>query len=115
MENKYIYNAIVTNVVDGDTFDVDIDLGFSVTVSQRIRLYNIDAFETSLRGGTTPQEKEKGLEAKKLLTDLLVGNSVVLETVQDKQGKYGRYLANIYIENRSVASILLEHKFVKTP
>ena len=113
LKNTYIYNAFVHNVIDGDTFDVTIDLGFSVTSFQRIRLYGIDAYETSLRRGTTPEEKEKGLAAKHLLQERLEGKNVVLETIQDKQGKYGRYLANVYIDGESVADILTKHAFVK--
>ena len=113
-KKEYIYNAVVTNVVDGDTFDVSIDLGFNVTIFQRVRLYEVDAYETSLRRGTTQQEKQKGIEAKYFLTSLLENKPVVLETIQDKQGKYGRYLAKLFINGTSVGDILKEKEFVKS-
>ena len=89
------YEAEVTNVVDGDTVDVDIDLGFSVFVQHRLRLAGIDAPEK--RGDT----RKAGKEAKKHLEMLIKKLSPVqVMTIRsrsgkDKQGKYGRYLARL--------------------
>lgn len=111
---QYIYNATVKNVVDGDTFDLEVDLGFSVKVKHRIRLHGIDAYETSLRGGTTEDEKRKGIEAKAFLIDRILNKKVIIETVKDKQGKYGRYLANVCHEGKMVSEMLVEKGYVKS-
>ena len=61
------YRATCVHVSDGDTIDLaDMDLGFGITMTQtqRFRLAGINTYETSLRGGTTPEEKEIGLKAK---------------------------------------------------
>lgn len=57
-EHLYHYDAVVTNIVDGDTVDMEISLGFSLTIKERIRLAGIDAPE--VRG----EEREKGLEKR---------------------------------------------------
>jgi len=110
---KYIYNATVTKVIDGDTFDLEIDLGFSVKVKHRIRLHGIDAYETSLRGGTTEEEKKKGIEAKAFLIDRILNKKVIIETIKDKKGKYGRYLANVCHDGKMVSEMLIEKGYCK--
>lgn len=110
---QYIYKAIVTKVVDGDTFDLEIDLGFDVKVKHRIRLYGVDAYETSLRAGTTEEEKRKGIEAKEFLIERILCKEVVIETIKDKKGKYGRYIANVCIDGKMVSELLLERGYVK--
>lgn len=110
---QYIYNATVTKVIDGDTFDLEIDLGFSVKVKHRIRLHGIDAYETALRGGTTEDEKRKGIEAKAFLIDRILNKKVIIETVKDKQCKYGRYLANVCIDGKMVSEMLVEKGYCK--
>ncbi len=109
----YIYNAIVTKVVDGDTLDLEVDLGFSVKVEHRIRLHGVDAYETSLRGDTTEEEKQKGIEAKAFLIERLLRKKVVIETIKDKKGKYGRYLANVCIDGKMVSEMLVKKGYVK--
>lgn len=88
----YLYNATVVKVVDGDTVDLDIDLGFYMKTRQRIRLANIDAPE--MRG----KEKQQGKEAKAFLKELLLteDNKVQVETV--KTGKFGRWLGVLYLK-----------------
>jgi len=90
----YEYKAIVTNVVDGDTVDVDIDLGFGVWIrDERIRLMGIDTAETRTSNAT---EKSWGIAAKDLVTSLTGSNkSVIIKTEKDKSGKYGRILGTI--------------------
>ena len=85
------YNCTIVKVVDGDTVDVDIDLGFGVWLKkQRIRLYGIDTPESRTRD---LEEKKYGLGAKAFVeTHLPVGSTRTLTTVQDKTGKYGRIL-----------------------
>lgn len=80
------YNAIVDNVVDGDTVDLSIDLGFSVWHKARVRLLGVD----------TPEKWfEYGKVVKQYVTQSLEGKKV--EIVSTKTDKYGRYLVQIYM------------------
>ena len=89
----YRYNASVLKVVDGDTIDAMIDLGFSVWVKKRIRLYGIDAPETRTRN---LEEKALGLASKARLKELLKDRKVKLETSKEGKGKFGRILATVW-------------------
>ncbi len=94
---KYIYRAKLERVVDGDTIDALIDVGFDVWVKKRIRYKGIDTWESRTRN---LEEKKKGLAAK-------ARNKQLLEEVSSKSGyfrlksygvgKYGRVLADIFI------------------
>ncbi len=90
----YEYNCTITRVVDGDTIDVDIDLGFGTwRCGERIRLYGVDTPECRTRD---KQEKAAGLLAKKFVQDALhVGGTYKLETRE--KGKFGRFLGVIKI------------------
>jgi micrococcal nuclease len=88
--NAYLYRGTVLRVVDGDTVDIELDLGFSLSFKQRFRLYAINAPE--LRGA----EREAGIKSKEALQEMIEGKKVLIRTYKDKQGKYGRYLAYIY-------------------
>ena len=88
------YMATIVGVVDGDTVDCDIDLGFGVWLkNQRIRLYGINAPETRTKD---LEEKKAGIEAKLRLIAMM-SNKFLLTTVKDKKGKYGRILGIINI------------------
>ena len=95
----YVYQLSNIRVIDGDTIDADIDLGFRITVRKRIRLYGIDAPETRLQSKIKnledrKNEKSLGLSAKARVSEICSTNSVYLESV--KIGKYGRVVGNIY-------------------
>jgi micrococcal nuclease len=93
---QYHYRAIVQSVYDGDTCTVDIDLGLNAWIhNEKIRLYGINAPE--LR----KDEREKGLKSRDFLRSIIDGKEVVIQTVRDKKGKYGRYLANIWYKDES--------------
>lgn len=87
----------VHKVVDGDTIDVDIDLGFNVSFYQRVRLAGIDTPESRT---TDKYEKELGLEVKKKLGELLSGaKDIVIRTEKpDSTEKYGRILGWLFID-----------------
>jgi len=87
----------VHKVVDGDTIDVDIDLGFNVSYYQRVRLAGIDTPESRT---TDKYEKELGLEVKKKLGELLSNaKDVVIRTEKpDSTEKYGRILGWLYLD-----------------
>lgn len=97
----YTYHAEVTEVIDGDTVRANIDLGFHIWVrDEKLRLYAIDAPELRRYGAgakVTDEEKAAGKAAKAALVELIEGREITLCTVQDGKGKYGRYLAQIYL------------------
>ena len=102
------YNAKVTKVVDGDTIDLAIDLGFDIWYNSRIRLYGINTPESGTRD---LEEKKRGLAAKDRVLELCpVGSSVMLKTQKDAQGKYGRILGEIFVPGiiQSVNQLLVE-------
>ena len=91
----YEYRCKVARVVDGDTVDVDIDLGFGVWLrKERIRLKGIDTPESRTRDR---EEKKYGLAAKSFLKKAL-GLNPVLVTSKDGKGKFGRILGEFVIE-----------------
>ena len=94
----YEYNSVIRKIVDGDTIDVDIDLGFGVWLKdQRIRLHGIDTPECRTRDA---EEKIFGLAAKNfVISSLPVGSNQILKTVinkdgEDVRGKFGRILGD---------------------
>jgi micrococcal nuclease len=95
----YQYSAIVRKVVDGDTLEIDIDLGLSAWIhNEKIRLYGIDTPEVfGVKKGSA--EWEHGNVASVFVKERVKENDVVIiETIKDKREKYGRYLALIYIK-----------------
>jgi len=98
----YEYKAKVTKVVDGDTVDCDVDLGFYMTAKIRFRLARINTPE--VRG----TEKEDGLVSKQWLIDFLNShnNEIIVRTA--KTGKYGRWLGEIIIGETNVNDELVK-------
>ena len=83
----------INRVIDGDTVDLDIDLGFGITISHRVRLKGINAAETKT---LDLEEKAKGLAAKEWLKkELSREGEWIIETV--KEDKYGRILGTLYL------------------
>ena len=103
----YKYQATIKRWVDGDTVDVDIDLGFGLVYSnQRLRLYGIDAWESRTRD---LDEKKKGLAAKSFVNEMApVGTQVTIITY--KEGKYGRILAEVFLDEDTNLNKLLTEK-----
>ena len=91
----YNYNAICTRVVDGDTVDAMIDLGFGVHVKKRIRLAGINAPESRTRD---KQEKILGLAAKDRLVAMMEGADNKFELESQELGKCGRVLGKLHID-----------------
>jgi len=95
----YQYNAIIRKVVDGDTIEIDIDLGLSIWVhNEKIRLYGIDTPEVyGVKKGSA--EWERGNQASEFVKQhLKEKDEVIIDTIKDKKEKYGRYLALIFIQ-----------------
>ena len=103
----YEYNCKIDRVVDGDTVDVDIDLGFDVwMLKQRIRLYGVDTPESRTRDKV---EKVFGNLAKEFVEKRLpVGSKQVLRTKLDGKGKFGRILGEFVIDETTINRLLIE-------
>ena len=100
----FVYNAILDRVIDGDTIDVTLDLGFDVMLhKQRVRLAGIDTPESRTRN---LEEKALGLKAKERLTELCVGSFKIQSL---GKGKYGRILGIPFTEDgKSICELLIK-------
>ena len=97
---KYIYKGKLERVVDGDTIDALIDVGFDIWIKKRIRYSGIDTWESRTRNLA---EKAKGLEAKARNKELLLevsSKSGYFRLKSHGVGKYGRVLGEIFIEDK---------------
>ena len=103
------YSAEVIKVVDGDTLDARIDLGFDVHVNKRIRLMGIDTWESRTRDKA---EKVKGLAAKARLKELMKQDKNKFKLISHGTGKFGRVLGDIEISVGNVCDILVEEGHV---
>ena len=92
-ERRYWYSATVERAVDGDTLDLTIDHGCSIFSRQRIRLYGVDTPE--IYG---PKACPRGKEAWDYVKSNCEGREVMVHTVKDRTGKYGRLLAIIFFK-----------------
>ena len=107
--DKHIYSAKLVKVVDGDTADAMIDLGFNVWVKNRIRFMGVDAWESRTRN---LEEKKKGLEAKEYVKDLLENSDEGKFLLKSHGvGKYGRVLGELFVKGheKSVNELLTEN------
>ena len=106
---KHGYSAKLVRVVDGDTADAMIDLGFNVLVKSRIRFMGVDTWESRTRN---LEEKKKGLAAKAYVKDLLENSDEgKFSVISHGLGKYGRVLGEIFIKGHemSVNDLLKEN------
>ena len=105
MTNKdpYIYRIkSITKVVDGDTIDANIDLGFDISLTKRIRLAGIDSPESRT---TNLKEKALGLESKEWLKKALEGaKDILIKTEKpDSTEKYGRIIGHLFINGQETS------------
>ena len=109
---SHVYSAVVGRVVDGDTLDLTLDLGFSIYHHARVRLAGIDTPESRTR---RLKEKALGLAAKARLKELVksaapIGRHrkkvVYIQTSLDGKGKFGRILGSLWINNQCVNDML---------
>jgi len=108
----YEYRAFVRKVYDGDTISADIDLGFGIELkNQSIRLVGINTPE--VRG----TERELGLKSRDALRSRIANKWVWIKTIQDKKGKYGRWLGEIWLADECINTWLLKEglasKYIK--
>ena len=104
------YKCNLVKVVDGDTVDVDIDLGFGVWLrKQRIRLYGIDTPESRTRDKV---EKVYGLAAKDFLSKMLSTGEMSIKTHKDAKGKFGRILGELFMKT-SIGELSVNQSLVE--
>ena len=106
----YEYRCKIIRVVDGDTVDVDIDLGFGVWLhKERVRIYGIDTPESRTRD---LEEKRYGLAAKEFVKEFVRdkgGSNIVLRTRKyDAKGKFGRILGDIIVDKKSLSETMIK-------
>ena len=103
----YEYSCKILRIVDGDTVDVDIDLGFGVWMhKERVRMYGIDTPESRT---SDKEEKVYGNLSKQFVKDNLpIGSMQTLVTHKDKTGKFGRILGDFLIEGKSLGKTMVD-------
>ena len=107
----YTYNAKVLQVIDGDTYDLSVDLGFSLNIKIRVRLNGIDTPETTWRA-KNEEEKERGIAAKSFVESLVLEKEVTIKS--HYLGVYGRYIVDIFLpDSSSLRDVLVENNFEK--
>ena len=104
----YEYGCKVERVVDGDTVDVTLDLGFDILYKSRVRLYGIDTPESRTRN---LDEKARGNLAKSFLEDAINnGKKVVIQTkLKDSRGKFGRVLGDIVVDGININQSMVDN------
>lgn len=95
----YYYKGIVKRVVDGDTYDIMVDLGFGIYSLIRFRLELVDTPE--VRG----VEREEGLRVVEIVREKIEGKEVILKST--KKGSFNRYIATIWIDDVNLGEYLL--------
>lgn len=103
----YEYRCKVVHIVDGDTVDVDIDLGFGVWLhKERVRLFGIDTPESRTRD---LEEKKYGLAAKAFVEEHMPLNSMqILKTQKDETGKFGRILGVFMVDTKNLNELMIQ-------
>lgn len=103
MKKQYFYDAVVINVVDGDTIDCRVDLGFSIFVEMRFRLNGVDTAELH---SPDPAKRDLANKAKQFMIDNVLDKQVLLQTF--KKDKYGRYLCDVIVNDAVINRRLVE-------
>lgn len=101
----YLYKIEVLKVIDGDTIDVRIDLGFNVWHKCRVRFMGINTPESRTKN---LEEKAKGLAAKKRLKELLSVDKADIKMQSYGVGKYGRVLGEVFVDDKNINQQLVK-------
>lgn len=109
----YDYNCKVERIVDGDTIDVVLDLGFDILYRTRVRLYGIDTPESRTRD---LEEKARGLLAKEYLsTKIKNAENIIIQTkLKDSRGKFGRVLGSVIADGINLNNQLTLNHYAVT-
>ncbi len=108
IEKLYHYNAVITDVYDGDTCTVDIDLGLNTWLrGEKIRLNRINTPE--IVGKT----KFEGIKSRDYLRKLVLQKAVIIQTIKDRKEKYGRYLGEVWITSKEGVQKNINDEMVK--
>ena len=108
----YTYKAELIRVIDADTIEVKLDLGFHTYSVQKLRILNYDAPETYRP--VNELEREHGKAATERAKELLTDQDIMIKTYKDKKGKYGRYIATVILPNaRDYSAVMIEEGFAK--
>lgn len=111
-KQNFTYSAIVSKVIDGDTLDVTIDLGFRIVTVQRLRLLRLDAPDMK---DPDEERRSKAIAAKELIERVVKDKTVTIQTA--KSDMFGRYLAEVYVvsdgQQISLNQMLLDQKLVE--
>jgi micrococcal nuclease len=97
----YEYKGKVISIYDGDTLTAEVDLGFNINITEKFRLSGLNAPE--VRG----EERGSGLISRDKLRDKILGKEVIIKTFKDSTEKYGRYIAEIYLETENINEWLI--------
>tara|TARA_R110002072_G_scaffold271290_1_gene431274 strand:+ start:340 stop:675 length:336 start_codon:yes stop_codon:yes gene_type:complete len=106
----YKYQALCVKIIDGDTIDAFVDLGFDLWIRKRIRLFGIDTPETRTKD---LKEKQKGIAAKGFLKQTLEKNNYEFILLSHGVGKYGRCLGELFIDDINVNKLLIKEGHAK--
>ena len=103
----YEYSCEVKKVVDGDTVDVVLDLGFDILYKSRVRLYGIDTPESRTRN---KDEKARGKMAGAFLEEAIEdGEKIVIQTkLKDSRGKFGRVLGDVVVDGININQLMVK-------
>lgn len=105
---KYYYDAKVLDIYDGDSLTLDIDCGFDIHLIEKCRLKGIDTPEIRTKN---LKEKELGYQVRDYMRDLLLNKHV--QVITTKEGKFGRYLVDLYYDKRNINKELVEKGYAK--
>lgn len=112
----YEYKATLIRVIDGDTVDLDVDVGFGIHFQERFRLAGINTPE--IHGVKKESEEyKKGMVAKEVAKEFVLSfigdKELVIRTEKDEKGKYGRYIATILVGDNNLNEILITEKLAE--
>lgn len=100
----YHYKAKCVRVVDGDTVDLEVDVGFKISIKHRFRLAGINAPE---------MRYEEGKIAKAWLKEKVEGKDIEIFSYKDADDKYGRYLATLILEGKDLNLLMVDEGFAE--
>ena len=106
----WTYRAKVIRVIDGDTIDVLVDLGFDVWIKKRVRLFGIDTPEVRTKN---LEEKKAGIAAKDRLSELMVECDYKFVLISHGVGKYRRCLGTILFNDININKLLIKEGLAK--